>query len=173
MAITSSTRYYRMTLHKFENVCALQRKITIYTLLPDVRQLILAIKSHFIQALMLNTVQAIVPLTFLSWRADSSLDSLSINFILTSSRPWHTGSEKCLYTRSSLSVPSTDSLQCTLKRGFWLLNISLSFVGLDPTYCHDTPYRITSRQHDSCRKMHDVILSQLPESFSLLFSGIS
>ena len=67
------------------------------------------------------------------------LDSLSINFILTSSGPWHTGSEKCLYTRSSLSLPSTDSLQCTLKRGFWLLNISLSFAGLHPTYCHDTP----------------------------------
>ena len=47
MAITSSRRYYRMTTHKFENVCALQRKITIYTLLSDVRQLILAIKSHF------------------------------------------------------------------------------------------------------------------------------
>ena len=54
-------------------------------------------------------------LFFLSRRTDSFPDTLSINCILTSSRPWCSGPGKCLYTRSSLSLPSTTSLECALK----------------------------------------------------------
>ena len=119
MAVTSITHYYYMITKKFENLHALQRKIKARALLPDAwpSRPILAVKRvTYIPALRLNTVQPIGPLTFffLSRRADSSPDTVSISCILTSSRPWCPGPEKCLYTRESLSLPSTASLGCAL-----------------------------------------------------------
>ena len=96
MAVTSITHHYYMITNKFENLHVLQRKINTRALLPDARpsRPILAVKkTTYIQALRLNTVQPI------GW-------TLSINCILTSSRPWYPGPEKCLYKRSSLSLPS-------------------------------------------------------------------
>lgn len=46
--------------------------------------------------------------------------TLSINCILTSSRPWCPGSKKCLYERSSLFLPSKESLECALKRALYI-----------------------------------------------------
>ena len=58
---------------------------------------ILAVKNvTYIQALRLNTVQPIGPLTFFFLSRRTSRDTLSINCILTSSRPWCPGPGKCL-----------------------------------------------------------------------------
>ena len=67
MAVTTITHHYYMITNKFENLHALQRKINTRALLPDARpsRPILAVKKiTYIQALRLNTVQPIGPLTF-------------------------------------------------------------------------------------------------------------
>ena len=88
------------------NLHALQRKINCRrALLPDAwpsRPNSGCEKSHLyfsLEAEYSLTYRPTDLFFFLSRRADSSPDTLSISCILTSSRPWCPGPEKCLCTR--------------------------------------------------------------------------
>ena len=67
MVVISITHHYYIITNKFENLHAPQRNMNTRALLPDARptRLILDVnKIAYIQALRLNTVQPIGPLTF-------------------------------------------------------------------------------------------------------------
>ena len=113
-----------MITNKFENLYSLQRKINTRALLPDARpsRPILAVKKA---------------LTFKPWGCNSSTyrptgllypgELILPRTLCQLTVYWHPqdhgvpGPKKCLYKRSSLFLPSKESLECALKRALWLL----------------------------------------------------